>query len=314
MAERKKVGLTRTEKYTALEDLQQAQKLTRVTPINLDYCGREQCLPGYSFGPFVRVSYVIHIVVSGKGRLMKSGGAVHEVHAGQAFLIYPKEELVYQADQIHPWEYMWIGFHGFEAEEMMNRIGFQPKKPVITCPNLNSLQKAMERMLDVRELTYKNELYRMSALYYILALLMENRKEEDSLSGLKKESENLDQVYVQMAVDLLLGSYKRKVKVTDVAKAIGISRNYLTTIFKKEMNVSPQEFLINYRMEKAASLLTNTKEQVHVIGAEVGYSDSLAFSKAFRTHYGMSPTEYREHPPHLQTYTEKGKYTSDIPL
>ena len=304
------VGVTRAENFTGLEDLKQIQNISSLNPINLDYCGREQCTPGYSFGPFVRTSYVLHMVLSGKGKLSKDG-KIFPVKEKQAFLIYPKEETVYQADPEEPWEYMWIGFHGFRADEMMRRAGFLQLCPVIDCPNMDKMKVMMDRMLGAIELTYVNDLIRTSALYGLMALLMgENR---ENVLDVKEEA-GADHIYVQTAVNLLLSSYQTGIRVEDVARAIGISRNYLASIFKKEMNASPQEFLMNFRMEKAASLLCDTQSPINAIAYEVGYVDALSFSKAFKRRYGMSPSEFREKRPKLAMRDKKGTYVSDYPL
>ena len=107
----REVGVTESGRFQAMENLQEIQRLPSINPINLNYFGSEQCESGYSFGPFVRTSYVLHLVRSGKGKLMKQGNT-YEVSCGQAFLIYPGEETVYQADDEEPWNYMWVGFHG----------------------------------------------------------------------------------------------------------------------------------------------------------------------------------------------------------
>lgn len=67
-------------------------------------------------------------------------------------------------------------------------------------------------------------------------------------------------------------------KVSELAERIGISRSYLSTIFKKEMHMSPQEFLICYRMERAVSLLTRTNNSINAIAEEVGYNDALSLN------------------------------------
>ena len=80
------------------------------------------------------------------------------------------------------------------------------------------------------------------------------------------------------------------------------------------MGVSPQEFQMNFRMERAGNLLRSTDNPVGMIAAELGYSDALAFSKSFRRHFGISPTQYREQEVVLVTKGEKGSYTSEHPL
>lgn len=74
---------------------------------------------------------------------------------------------------------------------------------------------------------------------------------------------------------------------------IGISRAYLNHLFKKEYNMSAQEFLIDFRMRKAAYLLTNTDQPVKEVAQNAGYRDALVFSKAFKKRFTVSPQNYR---------------------
>ena len=72
--------------------------------------------------------------------------------------------------------------------------------------------------------------------------------------------------------------------------------------------MSPQEFLINIRMERAAELLTSTALPVNEVAAKVGYSDALAFSKKFKENYNLSPKSYRETKPEISRSSAKGGY------
>ena len=45
--------------------------------------------------------------------------------------------------------------------------------------------------------------------------------------------------------------YQEKVKINELADYIGVNRSYLTSSFKKAVGCSPQEYLVNLRMEKA---------------------------------------------------------------
>jgi len=301
------IGRTESDWYWSLENLQQAQSIPSINPINLNYFGREQCESGFAFGPFVRTNYVLHMVRSGRGTLKKNG-KTYRIRAGQAFLIYPGEETFYQADERDPWHYMWIGFHGFRSEEMMRRAGFTLQNPVMTCRNMDKLCETMEELLQYSQLNYVNELLRMGAMYHLMALITENGSGDRTESS---EENSADQLYVKAAVNLLINSGDRAVKVADVAQTIGISRSYLTSIFKREMKVSPQEFLMNFRMERAADFLRYTDRPVGEIAEEVGYADSMAFSKAFKNYFRMTPSRYRKLKPELVSLTAKGQYVGE---
>lgn len=85
------VGYTETLNYKCLEDLQQTVSMGSMNPLNLSYCGKENCRPGWFFGPYARRNYLIHVVTSGKGIYRVSGQEL-PVSAGQAFMIHVRLE------------------------------------------------------------------------------------------------------------------------------------------------------------------------------------------------------------------------------
>ena len=147
------VGYTHNDRYTCLEGLQQIQQVTRIDPINLDYCGMEACTPGYAFGPNIRTSYVIHMIASGKGRLLRNDRS-WSIGNGDAFLIRPKEECTYQADEHDPWRYLWIGFHGPRADEMVRRAGFAEDSPVMHELEVEAGDARICRRFGLRRVTH----------------------------------------------------------------------------------------------------------------------------------------------------------------
>lgn len=269
----RKVGLTDSVGFACLEDLQLSNSYMWGTAISLDYCGREDCIKGWKFGPYVRESYVIHMVKKGKGTFTIAG-KTYELGPGQAFIIRPGEETTYRADDDDPWSYMWVGFHGYRAEDFIEAMGYVKGSPIIKIEQMDTCAECINKMLEYSQITRINEVKRMSALMLLFATIM-----EDNASDAQEDD--------------------------DIADFIGISRSHLTGSFKKEMGVSPQEYLINFRLEKAASLLRSSKEQINIIAYQCGYEDSLSFSKAFKQKFGMSPKSFRNLEVELETKDAK---------
>ena len=305
-----KVGLTESERFQALENLQEIQQMPSINAVNLNYFGQEQCDPGYSFGPFRRASYLLHFIRSGKGRLIKDE-KTYFINSGQVFLIFPGEETIYQADEEDPWLYTWVGFQGILVEDMMRKAGFTPDSPIITCRNMDAMMVTMDALLAAKDLSYTDELLRLGYLYQLIALLTQNN---DQSEAELPAMEDMDSLYVRAAINMLVNPATPQIKVSDVADAIGISRGYLSLIFKKVMKVSPQEFQFSFRMEKAVNLLRNTSRSISSVAEELGYTDVLSFSKSFHRRFGMSPTAFREQKVVLLTGNKKGSYTSGHPL
>lgn len=303
----KSIGYTESNGYRCLEDLEQTNDFKTMTPINLLYCGKEDCTPGWCFGPYVRENYVIHTVTSGTG-VYKVNGKVYQLKPGQAFLIYPGLETIYQADPQTPWSYMWVGFNGIRARSVVEEIGFSEENPVVTLDDTERISSAIDRILEAREMTLVNSIKRVSAFYDALIAMIELNTQE------KPKYNYTDDRYVNMAVDIIVARYNERVRVSDIADRVGINRSYLTSIFKKEMHMSPQEFLINYRLEKAAQMLQETRDPIGSIATAVGYSDPLAFSKAFRKKFNTTPSDYRADIPKLARVTFRGGYEGSFKL
>lgn len=302
MTKKNTVGYTESQDYRCLEDLDQAGNLMSLNPIKLYYCGMENCEPGWTFGPYVRENYVIHIVSSGKG-VFTAGGKSYELSAGNMFLIYPGDVTIYKADEEDPWSYMWIGFKGREAETAISEIGFMRERPVLMLSETKHIRAAIERILDARQLTYADSLKRGAAFMDVLALMIEQ-------SIYKKEARaTSEDKYVDYAVELISNLYAEKIRIADIADKVGINRSYLSSLFKRKMHMSPQEFLIDLRLEKAAQLLRDTHDSIGSIAAAVGYPDALAFSKAFRQKYNETPSGYRNSAPELARRDRRGGYT-----
>ncbi len=128
----------------------------------------------------------------------------------------------------------------------------------------------------------------MSCLYMFLDRLMRS-----SSTKTTPVAKGMSHYYLEWAMTYIDQNYHTDISVLDIAKSCKIHRNYLARIFRENLGVSPQEFLINFRMKKAIQLLITTKIPIKDIGNAVGYPNQLHFSRAFKNVYGMSPREYR---------------------
>ncbi|RPH59065.1 MAG: AraC family transcriptional regulator, partial [Chloroflexi bacterium] len=79
-----------------------------------------------------------------------------------------------------------------------------------------------------------------------------------------------------------------------MAKAVGVSEDYLGRIFQQELGLSPMEYLNRYRIKEAKVLLSQTCASVTEIAAQVGFDDPAYFSRAFSKQVGFSPRAYRK--------------------
>lgn len=255
----------------------------------LGYCGMEKCLPSHSYGPAVRNNYLIHYIIDGEGTYYVNGQS-YRLRKNQGFLICPNTLTYYKASKDNPWTYMWISFNGIKAKKYLHYSNLNENNLIFEYTEDDSLEVYINRMLELNKMSYSNELEIQGLLYLFLSKLAIT-KDERSL----KKNNNMSDFYVEKAVEFIQHNYLNpSLKVTDVANFIGLNRSYLTHIFKKSLELSPKEFLLNYRINEASSLLQNTNLSIGTISKSVGYTDQLAFSKVFKKIKGISPKAYRD--------------------
>ena len=258
--------------------------------IYMTFCGVEQCPRGFTVGPRTRKNYHLHVILSGRGTL-EVRGERFQLHQNQAFLLKPGEEIRYQADQKAPWRYCWVAYNGKRAKSYLDAAGFPDGVNVRDCHvDTHAFLRIVQRLLECTEVTVYNELRRLGLALEFLSLMMESAARGEGAA--QRRHDYPPDVYVDHALDMIRLNYA-KVTVSALARYIGINRSYLTHIFKRRMGVSPQEYLLRFRLDRGRQLLLTTDFSIQEIGRQVGYENSLTFSKMFKNAYGISPRNYR---------------------
>lgn len=94
-------------------------------------------------------------------------------------------------------------------------------------------------------------------------------------------------------INFIKENYPQKLNLKSLADSCGYSYDYFRHQFQQRTGYSPQQYLIQTRMEAAAELLKNTSMSCTQIALNCGFSDGAQFSTMFRKKYGVSPQNYR---------------------
>lgn len=81
---------------------------------------------------------------------------------------------------------------------------------------------------------------------------------------------------------------------TDIAEQAGMSVRQFHRLFRQELNVSPNEYLVERRVEAAKRLLADASLSVTEIAFRVGFSSSQYFSTVFKAVTGITPSRFRD--------------------
>lgn len=99
---------------------------------------------------------------------------------------------------------------------------------------------------------------------------------------------------IHEAVHYIREKYSESISLQEVANAVEMSTGYLSSQFRKEMQIGLIDYLNAVRIEKACELLTTTHLKSYEIAHQVGFLDESYFCRVFKKHTGKRPYEYKK--------------------
>ncbi|WP_411678435.1 AraC family transcriptional regulator [Caproicibacter sp.] len=247
-------------------------------------CGVQRCASRHSWGPAVRDHYLIHYIVSGRGEF-RSCGKQHSLSVGDGFLVVPSQLVSYSADDRDPWTYCWVGFNGSDAKRLMDQTGLLDREPVFHYGGDDRLERLLTDICNSSGSSPSEEARMESGLLLFLAALMDR-------FGKPAQPQDNGYEYVKKAIKFIDYNYSGDITVSSIAASAGISRSHLYRLFMQHISMPPNEYLMRYRIGKAAGLLKAGGLTVGEAAYSTGFSDQLYFSRVFRRYMGVPPSRY----------------------
>ena len=271
--------MTNSQGGDILPQINFTQGIIKYTDIKPIFAGMSQCKNLHCYGPAVRHHCIIHYCVRGKGVFQNKDG-VHEICAGQAFIINPEEITFYQADETDPWMYIWIAFSGTVCDSI------REISPILDLGN--------SEVFDEIRTLIANGVCRPEE--YLVCLIR--------LFGqiLPSSTDNLPG-YALRAKDYIKLHYMEDISVENIAASLNIDRRYLLRLFKKEFGVTVVNFIIRTRLDAAHEFL-RSGIPVNKTAVMCGYSDVYNFSKMFKKYHGIPPSEVKAGNPTVLKLTD----------
>lgn len=250
--------------------------------------GYEKCQSRHRFGPSLRDNYIVHFVISGKGRYTVND-TTHHLGAGDFFLIRPNELINYEADEEDPWEYYWIGFSGNKVKEILQTNGIGVKDYIGQVDTIEELREKLERFMQSDFFDDSQKLVNQALFYDIFSFFKipnEGVEMEVRVSQRTKYSEAF-LLYVEN------NYYREDLTIEEIAKSMFLHPSYFSQVIKEELGLNALKYLNLYRMNKASQLLKTTELSIKEISNAVGYENRHSFSRAFKNRFHSSPSEYK---------------------
>lgn len=236
--------------------------------------------------PFTELFYV----VDGKGEFSIQGQRF-PVKANDFVIINPQVEHTELSSPDEPLEYIVLGINGLSFSNLTPvSEGGHP----FSFFNLRDEQKDILRYLNamVQEATSQSMSYELVCHNLLEILLIKIlRHQHFDLEVGKQSKATKDISFIKHYLETY---YHESIQLEDLASMTHLSRFYISHSFKKEIGMSPMEYLIDIRIKESKILLRTTNYSISQVADIVGFTTPTYFSKQFRKSTGISPTDYRE--------------------
>ena len=236
--------------------------------------------------PFTELFYV----VDGKGEFNIQGQRF-PVKPNDFVIINPQVEHTELSSPDEPLEYIVLGINGLSFSNLTPvSEGGHP----FSFFNLRDEQKDILRYLNamVQEATSQSMSYELvchNLLEFLLIKIL--RHQHFDLEVGKQSKATKDISFIKHYLETY---YHESIQLEDLASMTHLSRFYISHSFKKEIGMSPMEYLIAIRIKESKILLRTTNYSISQVADIVGFTTPTYFSKQFRKSTGISPTDYRE--------------------
>ena len=220
----------------------------------------------------------VHFSFNGVDKIIPKGNMV---------LFRPGETQMYYLYASDKPETYWVHFTGSDVERLLNYCQIPWEENVFftgTSPDYQWLFRQMIQELQLQHTNYEDLLN--INLRHILLIINRYLKEENAVG-----TEMLDEV--ERAIHYFNEHYNQPIIIEDYAKERAITANWFIQCFKRITKFTPMQYILSLRMTNARNLIDTTTYNMKQIAAAVGYDNSMYFSRVFKKHTGMTPTEYK---------------------
>ena len=190
-----------------------------------------------------------------------------------------------------------------ELADIINELQQRPHM-VLTPGPKNAVLNALKRIVWARQNREKWDDF--LAYLLLLEMLVYLSREILSSSGFSGEKGINDAM--MRARDYITENYQRHISLGELAAHVYLSESYLSHCYKARFGISPKNFILQVRINRAKELLASTDMKINDIALKVGFLSQQRFNDAFKRLENLTPLKYRKNSKNLTA-----EQTAEIP-
>ena len=229
----------------------------------------------------------IFLTRKGKGIFRIFGVGDFELLPGEAIIILKETGHEY-FPLTEEWDLSFVGFDGQLADEMLAQLKFKEVKKM-PIHHHKVIWKDIEQMWAIAKRNETIVQWRTSELIYSLLLELKRL----SVSYPEHRNEHGQNEHIKKTAEFIRTHYDQPLTIADLSEIAGYSAHHFTRLFKKMYNLTPHQYMVGVRLEKARFILEQQGDlPISEVSLQVGMEENY-FIRLFRKKYGITPGSYR---------------------
>ncbi len=253
--------------------------------LGIIFGGFEKCAPDFEIKRKTYPYHVLEIPIKGKSRL-KIGDKEYELKKGHIGGFAPGTPHHYKCDRNDPMEHIFIAFTGSQAPQLFKKSGFDKGK-VIQLLKPADIFYLIEAIL--KKGLEKTDISHELCCSYLRTLMLE----QSSHLAVAESIESASITTYRRCRKYIDGNFSTIFLPSEVANKCNINIRYMSRLFKRYANITPHEYIMRLKLNKAANLLLISSLPIKDIAEAVGFADPYHFSRNFKKFHSLSPRDYR---------------------
>lgn len=228
--------------------------------------------------------YQLVYVTRGRG-VFRSGDTDYAVAEGSVLAVFPGVRHSYRPDPETGWNEYWVGFKGAYADALRTTGFHVPERPFFSVgahPSIISVFSEIFTVVETQEPYYQ---FRAAALVMLLLSEVLGRERKAEQSG---ESAQL----VERAKFLMQENVDGAMSVEAIGERLGIGMERFYEAFKAYTGMTPYQYFIQLKINKAKDLLDAEEVSVKEVAFTLGFDDPYYFSRLFKKKTGVAPSDW----------------------
>lgn len=265
---------------------QQAKKtLLYVQELGMFYAGPEYYTERQGLN-----SFLVKYTLGGEGALRYGTQNSNETEGNLFWLDCRQHQYYRTAPGAKNWDVLWVHFYGEGARQYYDLFVAQNGGSNVTSmPKDNRIEHKINRLIDLYHNAANDFNTDVEASGVLSSLLLEIIK---AVSGTAVSTQIPESI--AKAKEYMTEHYQENISLDDLSALLHMNKFHFLRVFKRHVGMTPNEFLIQTRLNKAKGFLRTTGNTVTQISVMVGIPNTSHFINLFKKHEETTPAAYRQ--------------------